>query len=112
VFGAVRVGSFATFIVQSRPGTSRLSFLGLSESLFFFIILLQALGVDIFAKGLPVLVSDGYKCVSVEMEFVLKRSVHVCTMLITSVLLHVMSQLHFDLQLLEHPYILLQKFNP
>ena len=87
-------------------------FWAFQKAFFFFIILLQALGVDIFAKGLPVLVSDGYKCVSVEMEFVLKRSVHVCTMLITSVLLHVMSQLHFDLQLLEHPYILLQKFNP
>jgi hypothetical protein len=45
----------------------------------FLISLLQALGVDIFAKGLPVLVSHGYRCLSVEMEFVLKRSVHVCT---------------------------------
>jgi hypothetical protein len=57
----------------------------------FLISLLQALGVDIFAKGLRVLVSHGYKCLGVEMEFVLKRSVHVCTVLITSVLLHVMS---------------------
>jgi len=58
------------------------------------------------------LVSHGYKCLSVEMESVLKRSVHVCTMLITTVLLHAVSQLQFDLQLPEHPYILLQKSNP
>jgi len=110
MFGAVQMGSLATFTMHSRPGTSNFSFLVFQK--VFLISLHQALGVDIFAKGLPVLVSHGYKCLNVEMEFVLKRSVRVCAMLITSVLLHVKSQLQFDMQLIEHPYILLQKFNP
>jgi hypothetical protein len=109
MFGAVQMGSFATFTMHSRPGTSSFSFWSFQK--IFLISLLQALGVDIFAKGLPVLVSHGYKCLNVEMEFVLTRSVRVCTML-ASVLLHVKSELQFDMQLIEHPYILLQKFNP
>jgi len=77
----------------------------------FLISLLQAIGVDIYAKGLPLLVSHWCKCISVEMEFVLKISVCVCTMLITSALLHVVSQVQFDLQLLEHP-CLITKIQP